>query len=139
MVINQHELYFWTKSAVHTAEEIIARENVTHVFTTYSPIQAHLIGAKLKKKHPHLKWVADYRDLWAINHIERPQGIFNKLNTALEKATVSGRADLITTISPPLKSKLEDFFPGNKVKVVYNGYDPDDYASELSYGKTANQ
>jgi glycosyltransferase involved in cell wall biosynthesis len=130
--LNQHELYFWTKSALSVAEEIIEKENVTHIFSTYSPIQSHLIGSGLKKKYPRIKWTADYRDLWAINHIERPRGIFNNLNKWLEKHTVHNKADLITVISPPLKEKLESFFPGNRVEVIYNGYDPDEYKAELT-------
>lgn len=124
---HQHELFFWTKNAIRVAGEIIEKEEVTHVFSTYSPIQSHLIGSELKRKYPAMKWIADYRDLWAENHIGRPHGIFNKINIWLEKRTVHRKADLITVVSPPLRSKLESFFPGNTVKVIYNGFDPDDY------------
>jgi glycosyltransferase involved in cell wall biosynthesis len=125
--LNQQDLALWTRNAILFADKVIANENVTHIFSTYSPIQAHVIGSKLKRKYPHLKWIADYRDLWALNHIHRPGGIFNHLNIWFEKRTVNKYADLITVVSEPLKNQLESFFTNKIVKVVYNGYDPEDY------------
>ena len=42
----------------------IDTENINHVITTSPPHSTQLIGLKLKKKYPGIKWVADLRDPW---------------------------------------------------------------------------
>ena len=54
----------WNKYAFKKASELIESEDIRHIITTSPPHSTQLIGLKLKRKYPALKWVADLRDPW---------------------------------------------------------------------------
>jgi len=96
------------------------------VISTAWPYSAHWVGWWLKTRGHAKKWVADWRDLWTDNHLYPGLLPFTLLEKFLEKK-FNRAADLITTVSEPLANRLRQQC-GNKVTVIYNGFDPDDYA-----------
>ena len=54
----------WNRYAFRKACELIKTENISHVITTSPPHSTQLIGLRLKRRFPHIKWVADLRDPW---------------------------------------------------------------------------
>lgn len=97
------------------------------VVTTAWPYSVHFIGWMLKKKHRTKLWIADWRDLWTDNHLYPGLPVVKDLEQWLENK-FNNTADFITTVSIPLADKLSKQH-GNKVKVIYNGFDEDDYAA----------
>ena len=55
---------FWIKPSLKFLENYLAQENISTIITSGPPHSLHLIGLGLKKNHPNLNWLADFRDPW---------------------------------------------------------------------------
>lgn len=55
---------FWVRPSIQFLEKYLEANPYDAVVTTGPPHSLHLIGLGLKKKIPHLKWIADFRDPW---------------------------------------------------------------------------
>lgn len=53
----------YRKKAYKAAEELVLKEGVTTIVSSFRPWSDHLVAAKLKRKYPKLHWIADFRDL----------------------------------------------------------------------------
>lgn len=53
----------YRKKAYAAACRLIEEKGITTVFSSFRPWSDHLVAKRLKKKYPHLKWIADFRDL----------------------------------------------------------------------------
>jgi len=119
---------FWVRPAVTFLGELIKREQITTIITTGPPHSIHLIGYRLKKKYPSLKWLADFRDPWSqwgfldslrVGRLAR--GAHRRL-----EAKVLRSADDVITITPFYVRQFE-FLSGRKVSLLTNGFDEDDF------------
>jgi glycosyltransferase involved in cell wall biosynthesis len=123
----------WNKYAFIKACELIENEKISHIVTTSPPHSTQLIGLKLKKKYPGIKWVADLRDPWTdiyyysmFYHTPLASSIDRKL-----EREVLVTADKIITVG----NSLKDLFSGKaagvavKTEVLTNGYDDDDFSA----------
>ncbi|QCR22993.1 glycosyltransferase family 4 protein [Pontibacter sp. SGAir0037] len=121
----------WNKHALKKAEELLQANKYQAILTTSPPHSTQLIGLKLKKKY-HLPWVADLRDPWTNIHY------YDQLyHTALAKRIdkqyelqVLEQADAVIVTSEDTKrlflNKPVAIDP-NKIFVIPNGYDEDDF------------
>jgi glycosyltransferase involved in cell wall biosynthesis len=121
----------WNKFAFKKACELIEKEEINHVITTSPPHSTQLIGLKLKKNFPGIRWIADLRDPWTdIYYYELfyPTFIARKIDLSYEKSVLLN-ADVITTVGPLLGKNFEAKVPGieNKIKIIHNGYDESDF------------
>lgn len=55
---------FWVKPSVKVLKKYLAENQFDAVVTTGPPHSVHLIGLKLKREFPNVKWIADFRDPW---------------------------------------------------------------------------
>jgi glycosyltransferase involved in cell wall biosynthesis len=116
----------WMNYAVKKAEDILKKEKIDAIVTTGPPHSTHLIGEALKAKHG-LMWLADFRDPWTgifYNKILPRTEATNSKDKALETKVLQ-TADEVVVISPGLKKEFGD--RNDKIEVVYNGYDEDDF------------
>lgn len=95
------------------------------VVSTAGPYCVHAPAYALRSKGLAKRWVADWRDLWVDNHIYPGLPGVRAIERWLERRWCT-RADAITTVSQPLADLLHDKY-GDKVHVIYNGFDPEDY------------
>jgi glycosyltransferase involved in cell wall biosynthesis len=95
------------------------------VISTGGPYSTHLVGYILKRRGKADRWGVDWRDLWTDNHIYPGLPLVRMVERYAEHK-FHQHADVITTVSEPLAAKLR-LKAGNKVKVIYNGFDPEDY------------
>lgn len=116
----------WNRFALRKAQEIIEQNNVEIVITTGPPHSTHLVGLKLKKRHP-IKWIADFRDPWSDLYYNKD--LMRSKNTirkdrALEEQVLT-KADRVLTIGSKMKELLLKKAPiqEEKVSYVFNGYD----------------
>jgi len=107
----------WKTSAIKSVEH----EKWDLIVSTHGPYVCHSIAYELKKRGLTKKWIADYRDLWTQNHFFKGLFPFTILEKRLEQK-YNKAADIITTVSEPLKEKLSI----QKVYVIENGFDIDD-------------
>ena len=79
--------------------KLIETEKITHIISTGAPFNLLLIGAKIKKKYPHLCFIADYRDPWLTAKNYGMPGL-NEAQKQFEKdkqQQVFEQVDLITS------------------------------------------
>ncbi|WP_422361918.1 glycosyltransferase family 4 protein [Reichenbachiella sp.] len=121
---------FWVKPSVNFLVPYIEQQGVDVIVTTGPPHSMHLIGLQLKKKCD-VKWVADFRDPWSDWDILDKLGVKGfslREHRRLEK-NVLRNADRILTASEGIKRSLLSKDGRVKIKVITNGFDPDDYST----------
>jgi hypothetical protein len=115
---------WWIYPAIKHADRLYRSWKFNVVVSTYSPAACHIVASFIKKKTKAF-WVADYRDLWTGNSMHSSSGIFFLFLKNFEKFFLK-RADLVCTVSDPLRQKLQKLL--NKPSIIIeNGYDPEDY------------
>lgn len=110
---------------VNPAFRAVANEQWDLVVSTAWPYPVHRIAHRLRIKGLAKKWIADWRDIWIGNHLYAGLFPFTILEKFYERLWMK-KADFITTVSEPLAEILRSRY-GDKVSVIYNGFDPDDY------------
>lgn len=120
---------FWVKPAVTFLQDIIKSNGISKIITTGPPHSIHLIGRRLKKSNPALKWIADFRDPWSewdLLDTLSLAGWARARHKKLER-TVLTSADKVVTIAPFHVRRLEAL-SGRQVSLITNGFDHDDFA-----------
>jgi glycosyltransferase involved in cell wall biosynthesis len=125
----------WNRYAFRKACELIKLENISHIITTSPPHSTQLIGLKLKRKFPHIKWVADLRDPWTdIYYYDmfKPSLLARMADREMERNVLT-KADTIITVGQTLAgilgSKGEKI--SHKIHILPNGYDEEDFEGIL--------
>lgn len=110
--------YWYVKSGVKKASKIIEEQGVDVIISSYLPFDSHRMALELKKKYPHLYWVADYRDFIPDSMLGGlgPESYLVRKNKELLHLV-----DEVTTVSKGLKERIEVLHPN--VQVVRNGID----------------
>lgn len=126
----------WGKFAIGEAVKIIENEKINTIITTSPPHSVQVTGLKLKEKFRHIRWIADLRDPWTdiyyyneFSHLP----FARKKDLLLEKKVLEN-ADEIITVSKSLRElflkKSEKINP-EKIKVIHNGFDEDDFKKNV--------
>jgi glycosyltransferase involved in cell wall biosynthesis len=97
------------------------------VVSSGGPPAAHLVALRIKAHGGCQVWAADFRDLWSGNHIYTGLFPWTLLERRREKRVLA-HVDRLVTVSPGLASRLAAK-AGKPVEVIYNGYDPRDFAA----------
>jgi glycosyltransferase involved in cell wall biosynthesis len=121
----------WNKYAFKKACELIETEDIHYIITTSPPHSTQLIGLKIKKKYPDIKWIADLRDPWTDIYYYN-QFYPTRLSKTIDKrfeTSVLRNADRIFTVGNSLKELFASKVNGisNKIEVITNGYDEADF------------
>lgn len=122
-VIDIHDL--WIPKAVTVGKRLVASNNYDLIVSSYAPQAAHIVASKLSRKSA-IPWIADYRDLWALNHIGRPIFPFDKIEGMREKSTLKGKVSGVISVSDPLTKQQSEYLQVKGI-TVENGFDPDEY------------
>jgi hypothetical protein len=124
---NFFDLYdFWINPAYKEALKLYEKERFDFIISSFSPPASHIIAHKVKKKYPKLKWIADFRDLWAYNHIIRAKSFLGVLERYKEKRILKN-VDKIITVSKPLSEIMENVYNNKEVYTIENGFDPEEF------------
>jgi len=114
----------WYRPAVKKGLEIISKQKIDIIFSSCGPLVSHFVAARLHKQSG-IPWVAEFRDLWSLNHYVRKVQPLHFLEKELEKEVMKG-SDLLVTVSAPAAKQLEMLHSKNVV-VIHNGFDDEDY------------
>ena len=108
----------------HKADELIRKEKAEYLLISANPFWQFYFGYLLKKKYPHLKWVADYRDDWTTGELGRKYDfgsrIIHRFARKNEKKWLK-EADLITSVSTILSQRIGEFVD-KPFKTIANGF-----------------
>jgi glycosyltransferase involved in cell wall biosynthesis len=117
----------WNRHAFRKASELITSMDIRHVITTSPPHSTQLIGLRLKKTFPAIRWIADLRDPWTDIYYYRqfyPTFISEYIDSSFERKTLR-LSDSIITVGPSLKklfiSKVKE--TEAKTEIITNGFD----------------
>lgn len=120
---------FWVKPSVRFLSDFLVANKIQTLVTTGPPHSLHLIGLKLKKLQPSLRWIVDMRDPWSewdLLDTLSLTGLARRRHQRLEREVLQ-RADRVVTIAPYHVNRMEKL-SGRKVELITNGFDEDDFA-----------
>ena len=103
-------------NAYRKACRLIQEHSITHIYSSYRPMSDHLAAYLLKKKFPHLTWIADFRDLPIEPHYKLQ--FFPEYHHYIYKKIFSV-ISVMTTVSQGLSKELQRY--GRTVSPVMNG------------------
>lgn len=126
----------WNWSGAGVGRKAIRREKIDIVLSSSPPQSVHLLGSKLARRSgcPH---VVDFRDLWTQNTSYHERQLSARLTRRDRnyELSVLQRAAAISVNTATFKRQLlenNDFLTEQKLEVVNNGVDPDDFSPFLS-------
>lgn len=118
----------WVKHAVRAASELIRSEGIGTIVITSPPHSSQLIGLRLKRLFPELRWVADLRDPWTDIYYTKDlmKGAWARRRDAAFEAAVLRSADAVVVTSPSTKALFAGRYGDDvaqRTSVIPNGYD----------------
>ena len=126
----------WVPFAFRKAAELIETEKISSVLISSPPHSSQLIGLKLKRRFPHVSWVADMRDPWTDIYyyhdlLHTPAAA--RKDARLEREVLE-KADKVVVVSEAIRksfiAKSSVVKPVN-IQVVPNGYDEEDFKDAI--------
>lgn len=103
--------------AYRKAKKIIEDQDIEYLYTSYRPLTDMMVAYLLKKRFPHLRWIADMRDYYfrydTKNYFSR------KLRLLFFKKLLN-RADQIITVSEGIADKMAVELE-RTIRVIPNG------------------
>jgi len=121
----------WYWSGVRAGISIMQKAGIDAIVSSAPPFTAHLIALRLKRETGR-PWVADFRDPWsqrAYGDVAWFHSLRRPIDRFLERR-VMGAADAIATVSAPIADAFGELRVKGmerNVRVITNGYDPDEY------------
>jgi len=115
LFLAEGNLYYIFK-AYRKAQKLIDAQHITTIYSSFGPYADHYVAYLLKRKYPHLRWIADFRDL-QIEPIYK-NVIWKGLQKKIE-AKVLDKADLVTCISHGFVEQLKVY--GRPTTAVLRG------------------
>ena len=115
---------FWISPSISYLNSYIKENQIEILVTTGPPHSMHLIGLGLKKNHPSLKWIADFRDPWTqISYYSQLKltSSSDRKHKKLEKEVMQ-KADVVLSTSYTDKENFEKL-GAKKVVCITNGFD----------------
>jgi len=127
----------WLPFAYHRAKQIMAQEQIDAIYTVSFPYTAHLVGYLLKRRTGR-PWLADFRDEWTQNPFRRPRLAWQRRADIWLERRVLQTADRIVVTTEPYRISIKNLLPPrmkDKVSVVTNGFDEDDFSKRSERAK----
>ncbi len=128
----------WNRYAIAKAADLINSFQIELLITTSPPHSTQLAGLEIKKQFPGIKWIADLRDPWTdIFYYDKMLHLpfVKRKDLKLEKQVLQN-ADAVITVSKfvrKLFQKKMEFSVRNKIELITNGFDPEDFAKKDYY------
>lgn len=118
----------WTKHAVDAAVQMLEREEFMGIVTISPPFASHMAGLELKRRFPHLLWVADFMDPYVDNPFRPANPIWDRIARRRERE-VFASADALLSNTSTVADLWRNRFPEcrDKTSVVWSGYDLDEH------------
>lgn len=115
---------FWVKPSVAFLSDFIEKNDIQTIITTSPPHSIHLIGYKLKKKYPDLKWISDFRDPWTTIGYYKDLRLTKWADSKQKywEKTILNTADTILVTSFKTQKEFSELTK-RPIHVITNGYD----------------
>lgn len=110
--------------------EINLRGSPDVIITMPLPFSLNLVGKYIKIKYKEVKWIADFRDLWAVSPYRKMPMFTRFIDTFFEKRILSD-VNHIIVVTNHMKREMEKYL-NNPIDVIFNGYSLDDVSHSLN-------
>lgn len=122
----------WIKNLVLFASEYIQKEGIKNLIVSGPPSSLHLAGALIKSELPWLRLIQDYRDPWTndpVASLKNIKSFESRIAILGDESLALSVADHIVVVTKQMKNELQNIFSidPEKVNLIPNGYDRDDY------------
>lgn len=121
----------WVPFAIRAMNRIVKRERIDVAILNAPPFSCLNIAVALKKTHPEVKLIIDFRDEWIDNYLVEFDSAASeykrRLAVRLEHAAIEA-ADFVSGITPSQMRQIRNRYPDQpdaKFISIPNGYDPD--------------
>lgn len=104
------------------------------VFSTFGPLGSLLCGMYYKKKHPHVKWICDFRDPAVVSQL----GPLRKIYMRIKEQQACRTADEIVAVSDGYIDRICGEKYKDKRHMIPNGYDKDDLKFNLEVSDSSS-
>lgn len=110
----------WALASIPAARRLARTHDV--IISTFMPWYIHVLGRAAKMANPSAPWLADYRDLWhEYDFFTDGRPLKKALIRRFEKWVVK-KANMTSTVSPPLAQRLSTTHPHIPSHTIYNGF-----------------
>ena len=119
----------WTFPATAAGRRLLSSEPFAAILSTIPPVPDHWIGARLSREF-QVPWIADFRDPLVGSPFRKETGVLGWMDRVTEQR-VFDQATLLVTITDRIAREWKDRQPqyADKIRVLWNGYDPDEALS----------
>jgi glycosyltransferase involved in cell wall biosynthesis len=118
----------WLTYGIRYGKQTIQSNQIDILFSSSNPPVCHIIASRLCRR-TKIPWVAEFRDLWSLNHNNKLRGVSLLFQQRLEKQIMRNSCCIIT-VSEPLAKDLEELH-SKEVATITNGFDEEDYSEEV--------
>lgn len=116
----------WSRAAVRTSLQALARTPVDIVFSSAPPVSAHTAAMRIARRSD-VPWVADFRDLWTGNPAYSAPAWRRGIDERLERRLLAA-ADGIVGVTESFTSALNRLSRSRVPAItIPNGYDEEDF------------
>ena len=135
--------YFWRWTGLWTGVQAIKEEKVDLVLSSSPPHSVHLLAAHIAAR-TRKPLIVDFRDLWTQNPSYTERNLSPRLKRRdrdYEEAVLRQSAG-ITVNTETFKTQLmakNGFLSSDRIEVVTNGVDPDDFKEFVASGTGENR
>lgn len=119
----------WLPYAYFKAIDLCRRKRYDAIFATMGPYTSGLLALKIHNKLK-IPFFIDYRDHWTLNAYPQYSLSLLKKNAQMYEKLLLRKSLGVSVVGSLMKDKLCQYFGQdlkNKIEVVYNGYDEDDF------------
>lgn len=123
----------WARRSIRPLIDLVRREGIDLIFSTYSPASNHLLALELQRR-TRLPWVAEFRDLWVDDGRYRVASSQKRDAHLRLQQEILEKADAVIGVSPRQTAILSAYVPKQRIKfhTITNGFDPDDFTTASS-------
>ncbi|MDD4155069.1 MAG: glycosyltransferase [Candidatus Cloacimonetes bacterium] len=119
----------WLPYAYLKAIDLCRRKRYDAIFATMGPYTSGLLALKIHNKL-NIPFFIDYRDHWTLNAYPQYSLSLLKKKAQMYEKLLLRKSLGVSVVGSLMKDKLCQYFGQdlkNKIEVVYNGYDEDDF------------
>jgi len=119
-LIDHRLLFSFQFASPMLAGEVCDAFRSADIVVSTSPPWAIHLAAWIATRRFRKLWLADYRDQFSGNHIQKGSALSRPIERMIDRALLRA-ADCVTVISSPMKTYYEQFH--SRVECIENGYD----------------
>lgn len=111
---------YWRKKVYDIAKSAIKENSIDIILSSYGYLSPHLLGLRLKRENPSIKWIVDMRDEMASNPFFSK---FIRMRLKRIEAKILNNADLVLSVSKPILDIFRLNCRHQYFLEIKNGYD----------------